>query len=143
MPSPPGPDSLEPHWSLTRRLGRRFALMTSGLIALYALGSSWVLLDTQRGELDKLMDHESREVLIEVQQSDGSAEKIREIVQQEQVLFQRPPSAVRVLDGYGRVIGEAGPPDLLEHTAARAVAPGRRMRLPLVGSTVLVWSIEE
>jgi signal transduction histidine kinase len=137
------PEAPEPRWSLTRRLGRRFALMTSGLIALYALGSSWVMFDTQRGELDKLMDHESREVLIEVQESDGSAEKIRDIVLEEQVLFQRPPSAVRVLASDGRVVGEAGPRELIERTARRDAEPGRRMRLPLVGEPVLVWSIHE
>src|SRR5262245_48421212 len=139
----PSPAASRPRWSLARRLARRFALMTSGIIALYALGSSWVLFNTQRGELDKLMDHESREVLLEVQESDGTPEKLREIVQEEQLLFQRPPSAVRVMDADGSVVASAGPQGLVERAAAQPKANGRRVRLPLLGDPVIVWSVAE
>ncbi len=131
----------ERRWSLTRRMARRFALLTTGLIALYAVGSSWVLFHTLAAEMEKLVDHESHELLTEVEDSDGSSGGIRRILLEGQMLFQRPPSASRVLAPDGRTVAYAGLAPLLGVLAERRTPVGARPAMPLLGDPILVWSL--
>ena len=95
----------------------RFALVTSALLALYALGSAYVLYDTLHEEVDHFFEHELSEFTQQVAHTDGSDDEIRAATKLIAQIKEPMPCAYRVLGSGGRLIAEAGGADLL---AARA-----------------------
>jgi len=114
----------------------RFALVTSALLALYALGSAYVLYDTLQEEVDAFFEHELDEYRHELLATDLSADALRQATELIAQIEEPMPCAYRVLDAEGRLIVEAGGAELLA-TAARD-DHGRGPHLPwLFGSPVV------
>jgi two-component system heavy metal sensor histidine kinase CusS len=104
----------ERDWSLTRHLARRFALMTSALLALYAVGSAYVLHAALRDDVDDFLVHETSEFSKLLEDSDGSEAMVRRITEQIALIGEPMPCAFRVRDAQGYVLAEAGPDSLLD-----------------------------
>lgn len=101
-------------WSLTRRLTLRFALTTSGVLALYGLLSAYTVFDIMRDDVKVFLEHEVEELSFRIQQSDRSAEAIwREV--RDITNVSPDGSAFRVRNGLGVVVAEAesGEPSVL------------------------------
>ena len=65
-------------WSLTSRMAWRFALTTSAIVALHALGSSYLLYDALRGELREFLQHEASELAHNVSIGGTSPEALKD-----------------------------------------------------------------
>ncbi|MHC5212681.1 MAG: hypothetical protein ACYTG2_18360, partial [Planctomycetota bacterium] len=103
----------ERSWSLTNRLGLRFALVTSALLAVYALGSTYVLYSTMRTELDGFIEHELEEFSLDVGNTDGSPDALQEAATEIALVSDAMPCAFRIRDRAGWVLAESGPEHLL------------------------------
>jgi signal transduction histidine kinase len=127
----------ERRWSLTNRLGLRFALMTSALIAVYALGSGYVLYSTMRTELDDFLQHELEEFLLGVDGTDGSPEALQGVATGIATVSDAMPCAFRVRDRAGWVLAESGPERLLAAPGHGGAPGSRRVALPLLGDPIV------
>ena len=115
-------------WSLTRRMALRFALVTSALLALYALGSAWVLHRTQHEEVDDFFEHELKEYALELSRTDGSPlalEQATEVIAQ---VGAGLPCGFRVFDlAGGMLLAQAGRVELFDQDVRRDAGPGRHV----------------
>ncbi|HZL99689.1 MAG TPA: ATP-binding protein [Planctomycetota bacterium] len=120
-------------WSLTRRLARRFALMTSALLLLYALGSTYVIYASLRDEVHDFLEHEVSEFVVMLEKTDGSPAAMQEASDEIAQIDEPMPCAFRVLDRQGYALAEAGSDALLR---ARAHPDsGRGSHLPWITGT--------
>jgi two-component system, OmpR family, heavy metal sensor histidine kinase CusS len=122
-----GEEERRAHWSLTRRMALTFAVTTSVIIGFYGLWNGWLLCTALRTETTELIEHETRELLLEVQDSDGSTEVVAELVSDVAEVFVKPACAYVVRDMEGVVVAQAGPPELLRAAStsiAEGAAPG-------------------
>jgi two-component system heavy metal sensor histidine kinase CusS len=133
-----GPDGADRSWSLTQRLGRQFALMTSALIAVYALGSTYALYSTMRAELNDFIWHELEEFELNVDSTDGSQQAVQDATTEIAMLSEALPCAFRVRDRSGWVVAESGPEHLLATSVDATPDPPDHVVMPLVGSPVVV-----
>jgi two-component system heavy metal sensor histidine kinase CusS len=113
MPSPPTEAGRAQRWSLTSRLGWRFAFMTSALIAIYALGSMYLLYDALRDDLHIFLQHESAEVIAELDEAGDDLPAMNAVLQDLADVAHNPGCAYRLRDESGHVLAEAGRPRLL------------------------------
>ena len=111
-------------WSLTRRMAVRFALMTSALLALYALGSAYVLYATLHEEVDEFLEHELSEYVMQLAETDGSAAQLRQATWLISQIEEPMPCAYRVRDAQGYLIAEAGGAELLTGPAREDTGRG-------------------
>jgi two-component system heavy metal sensor histidine kinase CusS len=125
-------------WSLTHRLGLRFALMTSALIAVYALGSTYVLYSTMRAELNGFIEHELEEFALDVGATDGSPDAVQAVATEIASVSDAMPCAFRARDRAGWVVAESGPEPLLAASSHVASKPMRGPSIPLMGDPVVV-----
>jgi two-component system heavy metal sensor histidine kinase CusS len=126
-------------WSLTRRLALRFALMTSALLALYALGSAYVLYAALHDEVDDFFEHEMSEYTIQLDKTDGSVAALRRASDEIAAIDEPMPCAYRVMDGQGFALVEAGPEWLLAAKAHRDEGPGPHLPW-IIGTPIFVRS---
>ena len=112
-------------WSLTRRIAVSFALMTSGLLALSALGSAYTLYAALHDEVADFFDHELPEIALNVARSDRSTDALQRITDEATHIGETLPCAYRVLDRGGRVVAQSGEEDLLAPSTRTEDGPGR------------------
>lgn len=110
-------------WSLTARMGRRFAATTSAILALYALGSAYFVFAAMRHERIDVLRHEAAELALSLSQSDGSPEAIRAAVEHIAKVAVEPDCAFRVRRTGGELLFESGPPRLLAAIREPLLAP--------------------
>ena len=94
--------------SLTRRLAWIFSLTTCVLLGIHTLGALYFVFDTLRDELGLLLEHESTEFLIAVDDVDISRLEAAEVVHTMAESFDEPASAFRIRRATGEVLAVAG-----------------------------------
>jgi len=124
-------------WSLTRRLALRFALMTSALLTLYALGSAYVLHATLHAELDDFLDQELDSFTTEIARSGGSPPALQAATERINQGKRALPRAYRVRDGQGRELVQVGRAGLLQSPAVEESDDGLRLPAPF-GPTIVL-----
>lgn len=135
---------LDRDWSLTRRLALHFALMTSALLALYALGSSYVLYANLHDEVDDFFEHEMSEYSLEIARTDGSVPALQRVTDLIAQIDEAMPCAYRVLEAHGIELARGGRVELFDGPVHQDAGPGPHLPWvfgsPLFSRSVLVPS---
>jgi two-component system, OmpR family, heavy metal sensor histidine kinase CusS len=84
--------------------------MTSVVVLLYATGSTYLLLDTLRTDLNENVEHELIEISTLIDRTDGSMAALQDVLTTMADVAGEPPSAFRIRDASGKVVAEAGHP---------------------------------
>lgn len=100
-------------WSLTRRLSVTFALTTSVIVALYGAWSGYLFFDAVRDETRRFLRHETGELALHIERTNGSREEIARCAEQTLAVPEHPPIALRIRDQRDRVLFEGGRARLL------------------------------
>ncbi len=121
-----GPIATRPqqmHWSLTRRMALIFALTTTMIITIFGVWNGFLLCTALRTEMTELIEHETRELVLELEDSDGSEAAVREHVSDVEQVFVKPACAYIVRNRRGELIAQAGKERLL-HAETTEIPPG-------------------
>jgi len=124
MSSPSTPDngpvpqaamsSARRQWSLTRRMALIFALTTSVILTFYGAWNGYLLCTALRTELMELIEHETRELVFELEETDGNEAAVRHIVKDVQEVSVKPGCAYVVRNRRGDIVAQAGAAKLLD-----------------------------